>query len=308
MTDIVEPEMTKTAHFPRILYIMGFGRGGSTILEVLLANNPGVFGSGELTHVFTDAVLLNVACSCGAASSDCAIWSKVWKRLNWTEETARANVRLLRRVEHHARFHLVAAGLVDRATLDSYARINSELFEAISEVTGAEVVIDSSKYAGRALALHRAFLGRVQVICLTRSPRGLMRSFEKPQRDEQFQKSALGACLYYTYVLSCLHIAAKQLGKDTLRVCYEDLASNPESVIYRIGQWWRRDVSQTLAKLQTHEMFDVGHVVTGNRLRYHGRLQFNPEVVDPYFCEPMRRYAIRLMEAYEKIWRAGATG
>lgn len=300
--------MTKTGEFPRILYIMGFGRGGSTILEVLLANNPGIFGSGELTHVFTDAVLRNVACSCGTASADCAIWSKVSKRLHWTKETAAANARILRQVEHHARFHLVAAGLMDRAIQDSYARINRDLFEAISEVTGADIVIDSSKYAGRALALHRAFPGRVQVISLTRSPGGLMRSFEKPQRDEQLQKSALGACLYYTYVLSCLRIAAKQLGRDALRVCYEDLASNPESAICRIGQWWGRDVSQTLEKVRTRGMFDVGHVVTGNRLRYRGRLQFNPEIVDPRFREPLRRYAVRFMEAYEKIWRAGETG
>jgi hypothetical protein len=300
--------MTKSPRLPLILYIMGFGRGGSTILEILLANNPGVFGSGELTHIFSDAVLRNVACSCGAASSDCTIWSKVWKRLNWTEETARTNVRLLRRVEHHARFHLVAAGLVDRATLDSYARINGDLFQAISEVTGAEVVIDSSKYAGRALALHRAFPDRVQVICLTRSPRALMHSFEKPQHDEQLQKSALGACLYYTYVLSCLRIAVKQLGTHALGVCYEDLASNQERIIRRIGEWWGRDVSQTLAKLRMREMFDVGHIVTGNRLRYHGRVQFDPAVVDPQFREPMRRFAVRFMEAYEKVWRAGETG
>lgn len=299
--------MTKFARLPRILYIMGFGRGGSTILEVLLANNPGVFGAGELTHVLSDAVLRNAACSCGAPSLCCEIWSKVCERLNWTTEMARSNAQLLRRVEHHARFPLMAAGLIGRATWERYARINAELFCAISEVTGAEVVTDSSKYAGRALALRRVFSDRVQVICLTRSPNGLMHSFQKPQHDEQLQKSALGACFYYTYVLSCLHVASRQLGEQALNVRYEDLASNAEGVIRRIGEWWGRDVSQVVAKLRTRDIFDIGHVVTGNRLRYRGRVRFDPIVEDAQLAERSRRYAVKCMEACEKIWRLRGT-
>src|SRR5215469_356808 len=300
-------KMTKLGALPRILYIMGFGRGGSTILEVLLANNPGIFGSGELTHILTDAILRNVPCSCGAASLRCPIWSKVWERLNWTEETARSNAQFLRRVEHHARFQLMAAGLVGRATWERYAQVNGELFGAISEVTGAEVVIDSSKYAGRALALHRAFPGRVQAICMTRSPQGLMHSFQKPHRDEQLQKSALGACFYYVYVLSCLHFSLRRMGEQALSVRYEELASNPETVIRRIGGWWGRDVSQVLGNLRAGESLDVGHIVTGNRLRYQGRVRFEPVLENVQFAERSRRYAVRFMEAYEKIWGLGGT-
>ena len=43
---------------PDILYIMGPGRSGTTVLHILLANNPGFFGMGEITHVFRDAFLL----------------------------------------------------------------------------------------------------------------------------------------------------------------------------------------------------------------------------------------------------------
>ena len=37
-----------------LLYIMGTGRSATTILEIILTNNPKITGVGEVTHIFRD--------------------------------------------------------------------------------------------------------------------------------------------------------------------------------------------------------------------------------------------------------------
>ena len=68
-------------------------------------------------------------------------------------------------------------------------------------MTGAPVILDSSEYAGRALALSKIVQADVMVICLTRSPAGLMASFQKLNKDEQRPKGPFAAMLYYLVTL-----------------------------------------------------------------------------------------------------------
>lgn len=35
-----------------VFYIAGYGRSGSTVLDMLLGMHPAILGMGELTHVF----------------------------------------------------------------------------------------------------------------------------------------------------------------------------------------------------------------------------------------------------------------
>ena len=37
---------------PTVLYIAGYGRSGSTVLDMLLGTHPRIIGGGELTHLF----------------------------------------------------------------------------------------------------------------------------------------------------------------------------------------------------------------------------------------------------------------
>src|SRR5687767_4385545 len=50
---------------PEILYVMGTGRSGTTILEVLLTNEEGITSTGEVKHIFRDAFVRDLQCACG---------------------------------------------------------------------------------------------------------------------------------------------------------------------------------------------------------------------------------------------------
>jgi len=288
---------------PDIIYIMGPGRCGTTILEILLANNPNIFGVGELTHILRDGFIRDVTCSCGKPTSKCDIWKVVQQRCNWHHNKIPALVNLLRSVEWHSKFPLLALGLVPRDILQKYRNVNQLLFQSIRSVSGGSAIIDSSKYAGRALALSKAFPGKVWVICLTRSPVGIIASFQKTNADEQKPKSLFSTISYYLYVLFCLRVVLSHLGPRVLKLQYEEMIANPVKTLERIEKWCGFDFSLACQKLEEGAWFDIGHIVTGNRLRRKGRVKFQPnaEMVKEHGIGT--RAALLVMDLYRKLLR-----
>ena len=262
--------------FPDILYIMGTGRSGTTILEILLTNNPGVFGVGEVTHIFQDGFTNDEICSCGKRVSICEFWSSVRELCNWREEDISKLNKLFVDIAWHSQFPKVASGLLSSRQKELFIKTNKCLFQASASVSGANIVVDSSKYAGRALELARAFPNKVKIICLTRSPAGLVNAFKKNDAAEQKPKSLFGTLYYYLYTMTCFRIAIWLLKSGVLRIRYEDMISNPQETLNRIESWSGIDLSQTKNILAEKQWLESGHIVTGNRLRRQGRVKFRP--------------------------------
>jgi len=284
---------------PDIIYIVGPGRCGTTILGILLANNTDIFGVGELAHLFKDGFIRDVTCSCGKPTSKCDIWKVVRQRCNWHQDKIPAMANLLRSVEWHSKFPLLAMNLVSSWTLRKYRDVNQQLFQAVESVSVNSVVVDSSKYAGRALALSKVFPGKVWVICLTRSPAGIISSFQKTDAAEQKPKSLFSIVVYYLYVITCLRVVAWRLGARVLQMKYEQLLADPRGTLAKIEKWCGFDLSSVRQKLEEDAWFKVGHIITGNRLRRAGRVQFRPNM--DMAC--IRGFGPRLAMLIMNIWR-----
>ena len=297
------PEAPDEGSLPDIVCLMGTGRSGTTILEILLANNPGFFGIGEAVHIFKDGFMRNVQCSCGAAARDCLVWSEVKRRSGWNDEGNERHDALFRQYGWHSRFPLLALGLDSRTAREEFREINRGLFNAVQSCRNASVVVDSSKYAGRALSLARLFPGRVRVICVTRSPVGLIKAFRKNDAGEQLPKSPLETLVYYVYVLACLRIAAWLLGKRVLHVRYDELAREPVAVLDRVGRFLGRDLGASMKKVSRQECLEIGHIVTGNRIRLEGRIVFRPTSREELLDGREERIVAWLMDSYRRALR-----
>jgi len=57
---------------PKILYIVGAGRSGSTILDIALGNSPEICSSGELVRLPERGWLDDQYCACGERVKRCA--------------------------------------------------------------------------------------------------------------------------------------------------------------------------------------------------------------------------------------------
>jgi hypothetical protein len=256
---------------------MGTGRSGSTILEILLAAAPGVHGGGELFDVIEDGLIRNVTCSCGAAFADCPVWRPVAQAITpliGNAQTANANFR---RVEWHAGFW--RRWLARKPLPELYVRYQQALIHALQRASGQVIVIDSSKYAGRALALQQIYGRSLKVIWIVRRPSGILHSLRKPNPDEQRPKPLWHALPYVAYVTLCCRLARARLRDDCYVLHYEDLLNDPAATIARLGQWAHMDLNEVATRVSEGAPFSPGHVITGNRLRRQGsvRLKAPPD-------------------------------
>lgn len=276
----------------KVLYIMGTARSGSTILEILLSHGEHCVGAGELTSIVQDGFIENKPCSCGSAFNECGFWSQVVAKMALTKKEVTEWARLQHKIEWHTGFLRQLLGLISGRDWKRYKDYNLRLLKALHDISGAAVIVDSSKYAGRALALSRMPEIDLSVICLTRSPEGLMTSFQKPNKEEQRPKKPWAVFRYYAFVMLSLRIAVVRLKDKCFMLQYEDLIVNPGSKLEDISKVCGINLDSVNERIEHEESFQTGHLVTANRLRNKNRVQFiksmNIETMsDVEFCLPI---------------------
>src|SRR6476659_9772003 len=72
--------MTVPTRPPRVLFIAGPARSGSTLLAMLLGATDGMVDTGELNYAWRTVFLRNEYCGCGRRFRDCRFWSAVVDR------------------------------------------------------------------------------------------------------------------------------------------------------------------------------------------------------------------------------------
>ena len=79
MNAVGEPAAPQDSSEPRVkvLYIMGWGRSGSTIMDNLLGGIDGFFSVGELGYLWERGLVEGRRCGCGRLLRDCEVWSEV---------------------------------------------------------------------------------------------------------------------------------------------------------------------------------------------------------------------------------------
>ncbi len=256
---------------PPLVYIMGTARSGTTMLEILLAQSPEAFGAGELTFVAQDGFVDNVTCSCSLPSHDCPIWSAVREETGWTDSDCQDVAQLCRQMDHHERLPKAVLGWPpEQAWTDAH----HTLLRSIRTVTGRQTIIDSSKYAARALNLHQSGIP-ASYVRMVRHPRGLMHSWQKPRTGEQPGKTPTQVMAYYTGVGGSLWAATRQL-PDVFRLTHESLSSDPDHALTQLEATLSLDLSAARAAITDERAMPVGHILTGNRLRKSQEVRFDP--------------------------------
>lgn len=305
MAGIQVPELKASqvaGPMPMVLYIMGTGRSGTTILDVILSDNPGMVSVGEVTHIFRDGFIEKKPCACGQAARSCALWGQVWGKIGLAESSLGHVNDLFRSVGWHKKFFALFLGFMPSSSLETYQTINRKLFMALSQTSGAHVVVDSSKYPARALALSRMFPNRIKVICLTRAPEGLLAAFRK-QDIEQTPKGYFATLLYYTYVLLTCRLVMLSPGVDVVPLRYEDLTRTPVETLGAIERWSGLNLSQAKGKIQRQAPLLIGHMVTGNRLRNQGSIIFKPSTTAKRSDGARARLTIMAMQCVRFLLR-----
>ncbi|MFC3994819.1 sulfotransferase [Nocardiopsis sediminis] len=235
----------------RLLFVGGIGRSGSTLIERLLGELPGVCSVGEVVHMWRRALVDDEPCGCGVPFRACGFWGEVGESAfgGWDRVDPRAVLALKDAVDR-TRFvpRLLGgrppAALADR--LDAYTALYDRLYTAIARVSGCRVVVDASKHASLAVCLRHRYGPRLRLLHVVRDPRAVAYAWGKriPRPDatatspeqEMARYSPARAAVQWTAQNAVL-AALRRTGTETLRVRYEDFAADPAAAFSGIAEF-----------------------------------------------------------------------
>jgi hypothetical protein len=264
-----------------VAYVVGSGRSGSTLLDLLLGRLDGWFSMGELRHLW-HAQRDDYLCGCGEPVTKCPVWSEVLARSRPGEpEAVLADVRATLRIRH-------LAGLADRRLLSggigaAAVRLRETLasvYGAASSVTGARVLVDSSKDPLYGLLLDQIPELRVHAIHLVRDPRAVawseQRTRARPELGDRLGYLPIRSARQTSLEWDVRNALARVMGTRSVtysRVTYEELVAAPEATVDRIAH----AVTGTIVMLGQDE--PRGHTVGGNPMRFdRDGLRIKPDV------------------------------
>jgi hypothetical protein len=237
---------------PKILYVMGAGRSGSTILGVALGNCENVFFAGELDRWFARA----------GVPRDGPERERFWKRVRddvgGAEDLFAVDTTQL---ERSSRLFDIRGRRARRRLRRRYRKVSEELYLAIARASGATRIVDSSHYPLRAWELRGLGGVEMHLLFLVRDPQSVVASLGRRDVPERrFGVIAANAYLWLTYTLS-VFVFLRQPRERRMFVHHEDFLADPQSVLGEIlARWGSGSATPDLGSLQ------VGVPFHGNRL------------------------------------------
>jgi hypothetical protein len=229
----------------KVLYVTGFGRSGTTILDNILGQLDGVFAAGELHYIWDRSLEQNRLCACGEAFSDCPVWQSVMASLgaDYEPDTARL-VQLRESLNPRRSIWARLRGSSHTASPDvtEYAAAMERLYRGVADATDSRVVVDSSKSPALGHLLDSMPDIDPYVVHLVRDPRAVAFSWLKrkvydPSGDEPMYMSqhppARSAKLWLVWNLTAEMLWARRSGRY-LRLRYEDFTDRPRETLEQV--------------------------------------------------------------------------
>lgn len=296
-----------------VIYILGSGRTGSTLLGQLLSAQSSMFFAGEVIDYWVRGFEENRLCGCGHRAHECEVWGPITKQIK-SALTPR-QIETMVRLRSGARptrqgwgdvFHrtVEGAGIARSETLEAWGT----LYSLIGEVSGASVIIDSSKFAQHASTLKLLPQVDLRLLHLVRDPRAVAHSWKRirpiPDPDEDLRVptfSSLGSAFRWLGRNFSARAVARQIGSRYALLRYEDFVRQPGSELAKTLRdlGFIREATPGIWPLVS--TIPTGHAIWGNPSRFlSGEIALEEDVE---WKTAQRRLDRWLIEAVTWPWR-----
>lgn len=220
-----------------VLYLGGFGRSGSTLVERVLGAAQGWVNIGELVDLARSVAPADELCGCGATFSTCPVWTAVGEVAfgGWSPEVLDRLTRLQRAAARQRHLPGMLGGLPPSRSLTALRADYQRIYHAVAEVTGAEVVVDASKGPAFGLALAGAPGVDLRMLNVVRDPRAVawswQRHVERPHTgagaEEMWRIPAHRSAAQWSALQLEMAAIATRGGMPFARLRYEDFVADP---------------------------------------------------------------------------------
>ena len=252
-----------------VVYLGGFGRSGSTLVERMLGAAPGWVNVGELVDLARSVARSDELCGCGVVFSRCPLWTEVGEAAfgGWTEGVLDRLTQLQRAAARQR--HLPGLLGSRRRPSDELTELRAayaRIYQAVAEVTDSSVVVDASKGPALGQALAGAPGVDLRMLNVVRDPRAVAwswkRHVERPHavsgKEEMWRIPAHRAAAQWSTLQLEIEAISGLGGVRSARLHYEDFVADPVGTL--VAATAALGVPLTRAELPT---VDQGQVVLG---------------------------------------------
>jgi hypothetical protein len=265
-----------------IVFIGGYARTGSTLLDRVLGGIPGFASFGEMRHVWDRSFRGNQLCGCGVPFRECPFWTEVTQEAFGGFDAAHADAvsRTKRSVDAFwnipriaGRERLASAGY--RRRLEAYREALARLYRAMQRVSGARFLVDSTKDPQHAFVLAGIPGFDVRFVHLVRDSRAVAHSWRREVRRPEIHWRELNMPRY-PIVRSAMawdlaNLAAEAMpraGLRYVRVRYEDLVIDARCEVERIVQALALGPADLSQVERSRVRLETAHTTAGNPVRF----------------------------------------
>lgn len=268
----------------KVLYIAGMGRSGSTLLARALGQLPQVIDVGELRFLWRTASQPNYLCGCRALFAECDFWQEVCRQtfdIPYTPQQAAlyfAQQRQVDRVRYLPAVYLRRWFPQRQQKLESYLQLLNRLYQAIQNVSGANLIVDSSKDPSTLFLLTQLPEIELHVLHLVRDSRGVAYSWtkKKPNPDQKGKEAFMtqenplataGRWLLWNGALSSFFAYRQPQSYHFMR--YEDFVADPPGQFQKLVRHLGLAIdSSSLWHNQQLQSYQLTHTISGNPIRF----------------------------------------
>lgn len=259
-----------------VAYITGWGRNGSTVFDNLLGQTKGYFSVGELFRIWEYGLLEGGVCGCGQLINDCPTWQAILDHAfggaaddvgrmvgAWQRATVRTN-------------KIPQIGRISRqltTPLHPALRQLDALYRAMATMTGARVIIDSSKHPMYGALLSLVPSVDVRLIHLVRNPYAVAYSWQrkklKADANRYFRiRSARETSFYWLMWNAGISYLQWRTGLPYLRVRYEDLIADPRRTLESVYGFLNTPIDNYPVNHQREFEMAINHTIVGNPVKF----------------------------------------
>ncbi len=267
----------------RVVYIGGMGRSGSTLLEKLLNELPTTFSVGETLHLWERGLRDNERCGCGDSFSECVHWSNVGPVAfdGWDNVDVDRLIDLRWGVDRSRRLAQIFS-LYRGRTMNRDERTYTDALRRVlagsAEVSGEQVMLESSKHLSTAALMGATDGLDVVVVHLVRDPRGVAYSWTKqvarPEADGEIMPQYRPSRTAARWVADNSGFEAlARLGVPVAQIRYEDMLADPKATVESVARLAGIDLQPgDLDYINGSEvrLRSPMHSIAGNPMRFGG--------------------------------------
>ena len=255
---------------------MGAGRSGTTLLDIMLGNNPEIFSAGELNR-FTE--YKGIPVTLDKESKTAIFWKNFGLGLpaEFRNDQYAAIHKVCRSFEYHS--GIIKLGLpLFKKSLEQYKSFLNMFFRTLDPLVKEQVLVDSSKYPLRGYYLGKFLPNEIAYVYVKRNPLDMLKSYAKKGIEQPSQGWLMTNLFMFSVNLICIYVFKKMKKKHRcIIIRFDELITEPEQTLNKISRELEIDVSHSKKLIQNKEPFKPGLLFDGNRIRLEKEIFLKPE-------------------------------